>query len=235
MIKTKTSCKECSNLNCLIKKSCLDTDFVEVEQNKVAYKIRKKQPVFEQENESNKIYFIHFGLIKIFKQGAFNKDQIVKFSIDGDILGHRGLIPQNVYPVSGLAITETQICSFSKEYFFQLMMKIPQLSINLSLIFSNELCHEETKLRDMSIFNVREKVAKGLLLLITKFGMNDKNEINNSEFLSRQDIAEFVGLTSNQVTKVLSELKTDKLIETKGKKIKILSKESLQEIVSYLT
>jgi CRP-like cAMP-binding protein len=235
MLKSKTSCLDCHNSDCLIKRSCLESDIKIIEQNKVSFKIRKKQPIFQEDNESHNIYFVYSGIVKVFKFGAFNKDQIVRFSVGGNILGHRGFIPQNVFPISAQAITEVQVCSFAKEYFFKLLEQTPLLSTNLVLIFAKELYHEETKLRDMAIFNVREKVAKALLLLIEKFGLNNDSEILDVETLSRQDIAEYIGLTSNQITKVLSEFKNDNLIETNGKRIKVLSKEKLEAIVSFLT
>ena len=233
-MKYKTSCIECLNYDCLLKKSCSPAELEAVDLEKVSLKIRKKQSIFQEENESHTMYFVYSGIIKIFKTGAFNKDQIVRFSVGGNILGHRGFIPQNVYPISAQAITEAEICLFTKEYFFDLARRVPELSINLVLIFAKELFHEEAKLRDMAIFNVREKVAKVLLLLIEKFSLNENNEIIDVDLLSRQDIAEYVGLTSNQITKVLSEFKADGLIETSGKKIKILSQEKLEGIVAYL-
>jgi len=234
MVKHKTSCEECLNYDCLIKRSCSTEEIEAVEAEKVSLKIRKKQSIIQEGNESHSMYFVYSGIIKVFKIGAFNKDQIVRFSVEGNILGHRGFIPENVYPISAQAITESQVCLFTKEYFFYLVKNTPKLSINLVLVFAKELFHEEAKLRDMAIFNVREKVAKVLLLLIEKFGINENNEIIDIEFLSRQDIAEYVGLTSNQITKVLSEFKSDGFIETSGKKIKILSQEKLEGIVAYL-
>jgi len=228
------SCLSCSNSDCLIKKSCPDSSFEEIDKNKSVNRIRKKQPVFREGNESYNVYFINTGVIKVFKLGAFNKNQIVRFSVRGNMLGHRGFVPENIYPISAQAIEESLVCSFTKEYFFKLLKEIPELSINSVLVFAKELYHEEAKLRDMAIFNVREKVAKALLLLIEKFGLNANDEIMGLDLLSRQDIAEYVGLTSNQITKVLSEFKGDGLIDTSGKKIKILSKEKLENMVSYL-
>ena len=63
--------------------------------------------------------------------------------------------------------------------------------------------------------------------------MNKDLQINNAEILSRQDIAECVGLTSNQVTKVLKEFKQDQVLEIKAKKIRVLNKKRLEEMVAY--
>lgn len=100
------------------------------------------------------------------------------------------------------------------------------------LYFANELNHEENKLRDLAIFNVREKVAKALITIIAAYGLNKENEINHAHELSRQDIAELVGLNSNQVTKILADLKEDNILETDNKKIKIINLKKLKEIVN---
>ena len=59
-----------------------------------------------------------------------------------------------------------------------------------------------------------------------------ENEINHTHELSRQDIAELVGLNSNQVTKILADLKEDNILETDNKKIKIINLKKLKEIVN---
>jgi len=233
MVKNNISCLSCKNSNCLIKKSCSTSIIEEVDKNRSINRIRKKQIIFQEDNEAYNIHFIHSGIIKVFKNGAFNKDQIVRFSVNGNVLGHRGLISSNIYPVSAQSITDSEICCFSKKYFFELLNEVPQLSINLMLLYANELNNEEVKLRDMAIFTVREKVAKALVLLIDRFGLNDTGKIGFVENLSRQDIAESVGLTPNQVSRILSEFKDDRLIEINNKSITILEKEKITDIVSF--
>ncbi|MCB9173280.1 MAG: Crp/Fnr family transcriptional regulator [Flavobacteriales bacterium] len=192
----------------------------------------KKQLIFHEGNTTDGIYFIQSGKIKVFKNGAFNKNQIVRISSEGDFLGHRGFSSTNTYPVSAEAITESYICFVGKKFFYKILEDTPKLTINLMLFLANELNYEEARLRDMAVFNVREKVAKAILILIEKLGLNSQSEINNLEELSRQDIAELVGLNSNQVTKVLAEFKEDKIIETDNKKVKIINQKKLEEIIS---
>lgn len=199
---------------------------------KIVNRYSKKQLIFHEGNTTDGIYFIQSGKIKVFKNGAFNKNQIVRISSEGDFLGHRGFSSTNTYPVSAEAITESYICFVGKKFFYKILEDTPKLTINLMLFLANELNYEEARLRDMAVFNVREKVAKAILILIEKLGLNSQSEINNLEELSRQDIAELVGLNSNQVTKVLAEFKEDKIIETDNKKVKIINQKKLEEIIS---
>lgn len=232
MIRNKTSCLDCFNENCFIKKYCSISLMNEMGIVKIINRYSKKQLVFHEGSATDGIYFILSGKIKVFKKGAFNKNQIVRISSEGDFLGHRGFSSTNTYPVSAEAITVSTICFVSKNFFYKILEETPKFTINLMLFLANELNYEESRLRDMAVFNVREKVAKALLILVDKLGTNSSHEINNIEDLSRQDIAELVGLNSNQVTKVLAEFKEDKVLEIDGKKIKVLQQKKLEEIVS---
>ena len=232
MIRNKTSCLDCFNENCFIKKYCSISLMNEMGTIKIINRYSKKQLVFHEGSATDGIYFILSGKIKVFKKGAFNKNQIVRISSEGDFLGHRGFSSTNIYPVSAEAITTSSICFVSKNFFYKILEETPKFTINLMLFLADELNYEESRLRDMAVFNVREKVAKAILILIDKLGINSRNEINNIDDLSRQDIAELVGLNSNQVTKVLAEFKEDKVLEIDGKKIKVLQQKKLEDIVS---
>lgn len=204
----------------------------EMDETKIVNRFSKKQLIFHEGNPTDGIYFIQKGTIKIFKKGAFDKNQIVRISTDGDFLGHRGFSSSNSYPVSAESVTDSFVCFVGKKFFYKILEETPKLSINLMLFLADEINYEESRLRDMAIFNVREKVAKALLILIEKMGLNNNSEINNIEELSRQDIAELVGINSNQVTKILAEFKGDNIIETNNKKIRIVNLLKLEKIIS---
>lgn len=232
MLRNVTSCFDCVNTNCFIKKYCSESLLKEMDKTKIINRFSKKQMIFHEGNPTDGIYFILKGTIKIFKKGAFEKNQIVRISTDGDFIGHRGFSTNNCYPVSAESITESLLCFVNKQFFLKILEETPKLTANLMLFLADEINLKESNLRDMAIFNVREKVAKALLMVAEKMGTRDDGEINQIEDFSRQDIAELVGLNSNQVTKVLAEFKADCIIETENKKIRILNKKELLKIVS---
>jgi len=231
MAKIQPSCLDCFNEKCILKQFCNQDILKEIDNNKIVNNYAPHHVIFHENNDADCVYFLRNGVVKIIKYGTVNKDQIIRFVLNGDIIGHRGFINSETYPVTAQSITLSQVCFLQKEYFFELLHQVPELSIQLMLLYANELHNEETKLRDLAIFNVREKVAKAILLLVKTFGINENNEIQQINLLSRQDIAECVGLTSNQITKVLSEFKTDNIIDTIDKKIKINTIGYLENLV----
>lgn len=187
----KINCIDCENTNCFIKKHCLESidQSDNIHENKFINRYTKNQLIFMEGNFVDSINFIQSGRVKVFKKGAFGKDQIIRLISNGDIFGHRGLSDAEKFSISATSITDTMVCSFDKTFFFKLLKSTPELTFNLMLYFANELNQEEKKLRDLSIFNVREKVAKALLMMIDAYGLTKENEINHAHELSRQDLS----------------------------------------------
>jgi len=72
-------------------------------------------------------------------------------------------------------------------------------------------------------------LAETLLFLQTTFS-NEQNQDVISITLPREDIANIVGTATETVIRLLSDFKSDKLIELEGKKIRILNKKGLEKI-----
>jgi len=67
-----------------------------------------------------------------------------------------------------------------------------------------------------------------LLLLINDVGLDNQNYLQIS--LTREELANIVGTATESVIRLLSEFKTDKLVELNGRKIRIINKKGLEKI-----
>jgi CRP-like cAMP-binding protein len=72
------------------------------------------------------------------------------------------------------------------------------------------------------------RLAEILLLLVHDFGLDDEQFLNIS--LTREELANIVGTATESVIRLLSEFKSDKLVELNGRKIKVLNKKGLEKI-----
>jgi CRP-like cAMP-binding protein len=72
---------------------------------------------------------------------------------------------------------------------------------------------------------VRERLAEILILLEQKLGCDPEGFINIS--LTREEIANLIGTATESAIRLISEFKSDKLIEVEGRNIKILNREKL--------
>ncbi|MBK7129983.1 MAG: Crp/Fnr family transcriptional regulator [Crocinitomicaceae bacterium] len=184
------------------------------------------QFIFHEQNTADGLYFILEGYVKVFKNDTY-KDQIVRLSKSGDILGHRG-IGKKKFPVSAMALTETTVVFIEMKSFFDLLYSQAAFAVSLLSWFAEELDFEENKLRDFSNYSVFEKGKKALLLVAHYFGLDEHNHIRHIDKLTRKDLGDLVGLTANQISKVLKGLSIDNIIHLEDGKVKVLKADKLQ-------
>jgi CRP-like cAMP-binding protein len=218
-------CYSCVNENCFIKKHLY------LEQMK-AY-ISKKQSVICKKSDRfitegaplQGLYFICKGKAKTVKTGINGREQIVRLTKNGDIVGFRGFGTGKKYLIGAYALEDTVLCNFSNEAMLEILKQIPEFTYALMLFYAEELNKSENNIRKIAHMNVRERVVDLLLYIHRKFGqINGLIDIE----LSRKEIADFAGTTEEQAIRIISSLKKEALIKTIGKRIGILDVEELR-------
>ena len=96
------------------------------------------------------------------------------------------------------------------------------MALKFIYLLSEELKKIETNLTKITQRPVKERIAQSLLLLKNKYGLEtDLSTINI--IIKREEIANLAGTTRETATRILYHFQDDKIIELKGKKIKILN------------
>ncbi|TDP02035.1 Crp/Fnr family transcriptional regulator [Flavobacterium sp. 245] len=225
MKEEQTVCYSCANENCFIKKHQhleeMNT-YVSKKQNIV---IKKSEQFIVEGSALQGLYFICKGKAKTVKTGINGREQIVRLTKNGDIIGFRGFGTGKKYLIGAYALEDTVLCNFSNDTMLEILKQIPEFTYALMLFYADELNKSENNIRKIAHMNVRERVVDLLLYIHRKFGqINGLIDID----LSRKEIADFAGTTEEQAIRVISSLKKEALIKTVGKRIGILDVEELR-------
>ncbi|MCU0460497.1 MAG: Crp/Fnr family transcriptional regulator [Bacteroidales bacterium] len=182
-------------------------------------------------NEGSRIsgfYCIHRGIIKVFKTGLDGKEQIIRFAKPGDIIAYRSVLSNEVACTSAKVIEECQVCFIPAEILISLVKSNPTYAHELLKLACHELGEANSFITDIAQKTVRERLAEILLLLVHDFGLDSQDYLQIS--LTREELANIVGTATESVIRLLSEFKTDRLVELNGRKIKVLDKKGLEKI-----
>ncbi|MFY0652073.1 MAG: Crp/Fnr family transcriptional regulator [Cyclobacteriaceae bacterium] len=223
------NCESCSNTNCIIKRNCLSDEGLPYVRKKTTFTCKKPQNFIIEGSPVHGLYFVYQGKVKVAKTGIHGREQIVRFAKDGEIIGHRGFGAGEFYQISAVAVEDTILCNFSNEVLDEMLHKIPKLTYDFMLFYAEELNRSETKVKKFAQMTVREKVIDAILYINRKFGQT--NGFLNIQ-LSRKEIADFAGTTDEQVIRIISALKKEKLLEAKGKKIGIPNVDKLKKEIA---
>lgn len=193
-------------------------------------KIKAGKIIYREGTVPKGLYILRKGKVKLYLTTQSGSKQIVYIYTNGEIFGYRPIICNEPHPMSAMTLEDCTLDFISREHFLFCLRN--SFELNHALLVS--LCHEFTVwVNTISVFAqfpVRSRVALGLLVLREKYKIKGRNgDIN----LSRNDIASFVGSVKESVVRVLQELKKKKIVETQGRKIRVLKPDELKAIVTF--
>lgn len=171
---------------------------------------------------------MYSGIIKIYQTGHEGKEQIIKFDREGDLFGFRSVVRNEPACSSIEALTDTVLCYIPDTALHHLIRSNPEFAYDMVQLACKELGDSNRYIRDIAQKSVRERLAEILLLIAGDFGMEEDGTLKLH--ITREDLSNVVGTATETVIRLLSEYKSDGLVDSKGRKIKLLNIEKLKTI-----
>lgn len=197
--------------------------------HKQNFSFKKNQKIFEEGTPVTGLYFLFKGRVKVHKKWGEEKQLILHFAKEGDIIGYRGLGNQKVYPVSATALNDVILC-FIDSAFFETTLHVNQkFTYTLMQLYANELQHAERRIGNLIHLDVKARVAETLLMLKKDFGQNKEGFINIT--LTKQDLASYAGTTYETFFRMITEMAQEKIVHLYGKDIAILKEAKLEKLI----
>ena len=143
--------------------------------------------------------------------------QIVGLLFASDFIG-RPLRP--VAPYEAVAVTDVRMCLFRRGQFEEILARTPHLERRLLEMTLDELDAAREWMLLLGRKSAREKVASFLMILARRAAQLEKRSARDRAFfaipLSREAIAEYLGLTIETVSRQFTALRKDRIIELQG-------------------
>ncbi|OFX61003.1 MAG: Crp/Fnr family transcriptional regulator [Bacteroidetes bacterium GWA2_30_7] len=211
-------------------KSLTNSELEELIQENNCNSYKKGQIIYHEGNRVKGFYCVYSGIIKIFKTGIEGKEQIIRFAKAGDIIGYRSVLSGENVCTSAKVNEDALLCFIKSDALFSLLRKNPQFAIDLLKLVSNELGEANVFITEIAQKSVKERLAETIIYLKDSFGIDKENYLNI--IITREELANIIGTATESVIRLLSDFKNEKLIEIKGRKIKLLNIGALQKIAS---
>jgi len=229
MTPTSPSCFTCKSRACSLLNNCSNTVLKEISDKKIFRKLKRGDKIFSEGKEAMNIAFIKSGVVKAELNGKKNRPLILRLVKEGDILGHRISDYQSPYPLTMVAVENTELCLLSTTCFHQLMENSRDFRKEIIKTYLREM--QETELKTINLVHktVKEKIACVLLHIAGVYHFDPKSGGIHIH-LSRQEIADLSGTTKEQVSKILADFKKEKLIKFRAKHFKFFDLDKLQII-----
>lgn len=220
----------CDQKTCFLCRECLPDWQTAVADRKQNLKFKKGEVIFEEGSPVKGIYFLYKGKIKVHTQWGTDKQLILYFAKDGDMVGYRGLGDERVYPVTATVLEDSIMCYVDMIFFETVLRGNHRLTYELMKFYANELHETERRMRNLVHMDVKGRVAETMLMLQTKFGTDANGSITIK--LAKQDIASYVGTTYETLYRVMQEFTNAGIVALDGKNICILNEAELRSMAT---
>ncbi|MEO1193821.1 MAG: helix-turn-helix domain-containing protein [Pseudomonadota bacterium] len=184
--------------------------------------------LFDEGERAEHVFNVTEGAVKIFKLLSDGRRQVTGFLFAGDFLG---LASGEAYAYSAEAMTETKLCRFQKSHLEMVLQRFPEMERRLLDIAGHELAEAQEQMLLLGRKTARERIASFLLLLSRRAEAGGRKADPVQVPMSRSDIADYLGLTTETVSRTITKLKSDGLIELQsGGLIRLADREALSDI-----
>ncbi|KAF5028888.1 CRP-like cAMP-activated global transcriptional regulator [bioreactor metagenome] len=185
---------------------------------------KKGDIIFRESDPADKIIIVRYGRVKLNHYSMDGKEYVTDILVESDIYGEQNIFGGGKYDVNAVALEPTGVCIISQEDIQKMIMNRPEVGVKLLNVVGVKLSSANELIELLSINDAKSRLAGFLLYRNTRI----KKELIE---LSRDDIAAYINLTRETISRKLNELEDEGCIQLDGhKKIKIINKEALREI-----
>jgi CRP/FNR family transcriptional regulator len=190
--------------------------------------LQSGDPLFDEGEEASNVFNVTSGTMKVYKLLPDGRRQVTGFLFPGDFLG---LAKQETYAFSAEAVTPSLLCRFPRAKLEALMQRTPKIEQRLLNIASNELVAAQEQMLLLGRKTAREKIASFLLMLSKRARQRGQAGDPVMVAMSRTDIGDYLGLTTETVSRTFTQLKQDGTIQLlPNHQVKLAAREALEEI-----
>jgi CRP/FNR family transcriptional regulator len=185
--------------------------------------------LFEQDALAGSLFNVTEGVVRLYKSLPDGRRQIVGFALPGDFLG---LALMDRYGVAAEAVTEVKACRFVRSAFLAFVDNRPHLLRRLHEFAGHELSLAQDQMLLLGRRTADEKVAAFLLNLQARYARIGTASANVPLPMTRQDIADYLGLTIETVSRTLTKLAREKALLVVPDGVRLLGTGRLEQLAA---
>jgi CRP/FNR family transcriptional regulator, global nitrogen regulator len=203
-------------------------DFEKAGLRVVERRFEPKDTIFTPGDPDDQLYFLLSGAVRLYKIYGDYKEATTALLKDSGVFGKLNLVEGRWQDVFAEAVTEARVASIQKAALERVIKSDPGFALRLFSSLSERLRQSDEVIESLLHREVSTRLATLLVNLGERFGEDDLIDVR----LTHQDLANMIASTREAVSKVMSELQRDGVIETRNRRIAILDRGALSKRAS---
>jgi CRP/FNR family transcriptional regulator len=187
------------------------------------------QRVFRLGQQFDAIYFVYSGFLKTVMFDEFGGEQVLNFPMRGDVLGLESM-HSDQYKFEVVALSDCNVIMIPYKNFLELSHKYEQVEQSMYEMISKELAYQHVRLAMLGKVSAEARVCQFLVMLSNRFLELGYSRCEYLLRMTRHEIGNYLGITLETVSRILSSLNESGIVKVHQKSICINDIEALKNL-----
>lgn len=224
-----------SCLNCGLQKICFPTGLSKQEMDSLDHIVQRKAPLqkgqmlFSSGDKFTSLYAIRAGVIKVYSFSDGGEEVVHGFYLPGDVVGVDALASK-IHLFNAMALDVTSVCTLPFKELSDLSHKIPHLNHQVFSILSKEVVDGRLHSELLMKKNADQRIAQFLWGMAERYKNRGYHYLEFRLSILHRDVAIYLGLTPETVSRILAKLHQDNVVTWKKKEVQIHNENALRSL-----
>ena len=221
---------------CAFSSACLDNGYDKAKLHELHILVehigpfREGEHIFREGEPFGAIAAVRAGTVKTYVTDRDGRETVLGFFLPGELIGLNA-ISQERYPCNAVALDSVALCRFSFPMIATLAMRVPGIQQQLFRLLSEDIGKASLLSGD---YSAEERLAAFLVTLSRRYAARGFSATRFSLTMSRTDIANYLRLAPETVSRVLRRLQDAGVVEVERRELALVDPARLEDLARHV-
>lgn len=194
-------------------------------------RVARDERLYKMDEPFRNLYAIRFGQFKTLQVNAAGEEQITGFQMAGELLGMDAISGER-HQCDAVALEDSEVCEIPFLHLEELFGQVPTLLRHFHRIMSQEITREQNVMLLLGNMRAEQRFAVFLTNLSSRYAARGYSANSFALRMSREDIGNYLGLTIESISRLLSRFKKLGLLAVDKREMTILEPARLRAMAA---
>lgn len=191
--------------------------------------IKRGEALYRTHDAFQSIYAIRAGSFKTVVMHRDGREQVTGFHLAGEVLGLDGVCAER-HSSDAIALEDSSVCIMPYALLESMCAESKQLQQQMLRTMSSEIVRESSLMLLLGTMSAEQRVATFLLNLSSRMSERGYSAAEFNLRMTREEMGNYLGMKLETVSRMFSKFQRDGLVETRGKKVRIVNLSALAAV-----
>jgi len=192
-------------------------------------KVPKGNTLFKEGDAGDRLFVVVEGKLKLGTSSIDGRENLLSILGPGDMFGELSLFDPGPRTATATAVTDARVLALAHDQVIGLVTQHPQVSLELLARLAQRLRRTNEVLADLVFSDVPGRVAKALMDLGSRFGVQKDDGLHVNHDLTQEELAQLVGASRETVNKALADFAARSWVRLEPRAVVVLDYERLSK------